>query len=341
MIALGWYKKRMHHGVVLNVSESGFDNGATAMGSIFLNDNDPNTRFLFYTGAEDIQWSHSSIGLAISTNGLEFERKRDPMVQGSRDSFCCVQALNPVVARLKNRFYMIFSGKHSLNSPRKIGIAYAGDPQGPWHVIGELIKPSYFWEGNAIDNGCSVVKLDHETLLLYYSSLLSPKAYDIFTFLRRYPIRRIGLLKVRIHGTSLSSIEAMRFSGNPLKHLNGSKRSWNESVFCPGYIKLNDTHYLFPAASTYSVGFPYKQYIGMVTGDSPYFRKETSQTRKLIDGPLEKSKIIPNIKGEIALDTPSPYIDVEKRKLFLYYSVADRANEIWKMALTTFDLAIN
>ena len=167
---------------------------------------------------------------------------------------------------------------------------------------------------------------------------MSRKAWDIFAFLRHYPIRRIGILKVRIRGVSPSSIEAMRFSGTPLNHLNGPKNTWNESVFCPGYIKLEGTHYLFPAASTYSVGFPYKQYIGMVTGNSPHFLKETSPPTKLIDGPAEKSQIIPNIKSEIALDTPAPYFDAEKRKLFLYYSVADRANESWKTALTTFDL---
>ena len=330
---------KTHYGVVLNVSSNEFDRGSVAFGSIFINEDDLSNVFLFYSGAHDSQWSHSAIGLAISDDRLKFRRiSSNPVLEGDFRSFCCREVTTPAVIRLGNRFYMVFSGRASLKASRRIGIAYAGDPKGPWHIIGELIKPTQFWEGNGIDNGPSIVKLDDETILLYYSSLTSPKAYDIFTLLRRYPIRRIGILKVRIRGTSLSNIEAMRFSGNPLKHLNGPKRSRNESVFCPGYIKLNDTHYLFPAASTYSVGFPYKQYIGMVAGNSPYFPKETSQTRKLIDGPSEKNKIIPNIKSEIALDTPSPYLDVEKHKLFLYYSVADRAREMWKIALTTFDL---
>ncbi len=331
-----------HLGIVLDVSRDGFDKSATAMGSIFLNDDDADKWYLFYTGAADDNWSQSSIGLATSTNGFQFKKNSEgPLFEADNENFYCVQALNPAVARVNSRFYMIFSGRFANTSWRRLGIAFAGDPQGPWQVIGELIKPTHFWEGNSIDNGCSVVKLDEETLLLYYSSLMSPKAYDFSRFLRRYPIRRIGILKVRIRGTSLSSIEAMRFSGNPLKHLNGSKGSWNESVFCPGHIKLNDTHHLFPAASTYSVGFPYKQYIGMVNGDSPYFFKQMSQTRKLIDGPSEKTKIIPNIKNEIALDTPTPYLNVEQRKLFLYYSVAERVytrNETWKIALTTFDI---
>ena len=310
------------------------------MGSIFVDDDDSSKRFLFYTGAQDKEWSKSAIGLATSSNGVNFrQNSRDPLVEGSNDSFCKYQALNPAVIRMKNRFYMIFAGKYSPNSPRTIGIAFADDLEGPWHIIGELIRPSHFWEGNAIDNGCTVVKLNDETLLLFYSSLTSPKIYDVFCSLRRYPIRRIGILKVRVSGTSPSSIEAMRFSGNPLKHLNGPKNSWNESVFCPGYVKLDGTHYLFPAASTYSLRFPFKQYIGMVRSNTPCFTKETPQAAKLIDGPVEKTAIVPNIKSEIALDTPSPYFDIEKRRLFLYYSVADRADEGWKIALTTFNLS--
>ena len=338
-------ESRAHYGVVLDISPNRFDSGSASFGSIFIDEDNPNTLFLFYSGAPNGQMRDSAIGLATSKNGLQFRKEsKEPLLRGTTKSFCAKQALMPIVTKIHNRFYMVLSGKPSIDSSRRIGIAYADDPKGQWRIIGELIKPTRLWEGNGIDNGPSIVKIDAETIILYYSSIMSPKAYDVFAFLRRYPIRKIGILKVRIRGTSHSSIEAMRFSGNPLKHLNGPKGSWNESVFCPGYIKLNGTHYLFPAASTYSVGFPYKQYIGMVTGDSPYFQKKPSQIRKLIDGPSEKSQIIPNIRGEIALDTPTPYLNAEKRKVFLYYSVADRArarNEIWKIALTTFDLAIN
>lgn len=328
---------RRHHGVVLNASQYRFDKSSAAMGSVFYCDDESSKLFLFYTGVQDSDWSKSAIGLATSTNGVDFKRNSgDPIIADNDGFFCSAQALNPAVTRVKSRFFMILSGRHSHNSTRRIGIAYADDVEGPWHVIGELIKPSFVWEGDAIDNGCSIVKLDEETILVFYSSLTSRKVYDLFAFVRRYPIRRIGVLKVRIRGTSSSSIEAMRYSGNPLKHLNGPKGCWNESVFCPGYIKLSGKHVLLPAASTYSVGFPWKQYVGIVKGDSPFFKKGSAQVEKLIDGPLEKTKILPDIKGEIALDTPSPYFNEAENKLFLYYSVADRADAIWKIALTTF-----
>ena len=332
-------QSKSHHGVVLDVSPGKFDSGSASFGSVFIDEDDPNTTFLFYSGAATGQMWNAAIGLASSQSGSQFRKEgNEPVLRGSRDSFCFFQSLTPVVTKLNQRFYMVLAGKPTSGTPRRIGMAYADDPKGPWHVIGELIKPVELWEGNGIDNGPSVAKIDEETIAVYYSSITTPKAYDIATFLRRYPVRRIGILKVRVHGTSRSSIEAMRFNGNPLNHLNGRKGSWNESVFCPGYLKIRDTHFLFPAASTYSVGFPYKQYIGVAKGNSAYFPKAASRIDKLIDGPCEKANIIPGIKSEIALDTASPHLNSDKRKLYLYYSVADRADETWKIALTTFDI---
>jgi len=331
-----WLGDPIHRGVVLDVSSDGFDMGAATSGSIFIDDDSDNI-FLFYTGAQDAQWSHTAIGLATSKDGVKFQKVgEDPILEGSPKSFCHKEALAPTVTRMRNRFFMVFTGKPSPQSFRRLGIAYADDPKGPWQIIGELIRPTYLWEGRDIDNGLSLIKLSEDEFLIFYSSITSPKVYDVFTILRRYTIRRIGIAKVKIRGTSTSSIEVYKSPNNPLKHLNGQKGSWNESLFCPGYMQLSGRHFLFPATSTYSIGFPYKQYLGIVSSDSPHFPKNRCHIEKLIDGPSEKYSIFPSIKGEIALDTPSPMI--KKDMLFLYYSVADRANEVWKVALTTFNI---
>jgi len=47
--------------------------------------------------------------------------------------------------------------------------------------------------------------------------------------------------------------------------------------------------------------------------------------------------ILPNIKSEIALDTPSPLIKGDE--LWLYYAVMDRADGIWKTALSIFSIS--
>jgi len=334
-----WKKSCVHCGIILDVSPRGFDAKGASFGSVFACEDDPKRVFLFYSGAQNSQMLQSTIGLAVSTNGLRFRKEgKTSILEGSPGSFCYAQALTPAVTRIRNRFYMIFSGKSSSESSRRIGIACGDDPKGPWHILGEILKPTHLWEGVHIDNGPTLVKLDETTFLIFYSNVTTHHKLDIPAYLRRYPIRRIGIAKIRIRGPSLSQIEANKLSTNPLKHLNGARGSWNESVFCPGYLQLNEMHCLIPAASTYSTGFPYKQYIGIVSHKTPFFNKSQTHIQKLIDGPSEKSQIIPGIKSEIALDSPSPLLIKEKNKLFLYYSVADRADYVWKIALTTFDL---
>jgi len=329
---------KAHHGIVLDVSSSGFDRCSVDFGSIFVDEDDPDNIFLFYSGTRDAQWSHTAIGLAVSDDAFKFRKiSGNPILEGNSQSFNHRETSTPAITRVGNRFYMVFSGRRSSNKSRRIGIAYADDPKGPWHILGEILKPTCLWEGVHLDNGPTLVKLDETSFLIFYSNLAGARL-DIFAFLRRYPLRRIGIAKVRIRGPSLSQIEVYKLSTSPLKHLNGARGDWNESVFCPGYFQLNGVHHMVPATSTYSVGFPYKQYIGIASSYTPYFNKSHTCIVKLIDGPYEKSKIIPNIRSQIALDSPSPLFSEEKNRLFLYYSVADRADYVWKMALTTFNL---
>lgn len=357
-MSVDWYKGRVHHGVVLDVSAKGFDKGAATFGTVFVDEDDANTMYMFYSGAQDSMWSRSAIGLATSQDGLKFRKVgKEPALEGTPSSFCYKEALTPAVTRMNNRFYMVFSGRRSDESSRRIGIAYADDPKGEWHIIGELIEPLLAWEDRHIENGPSIVKLNDETVLLFYSNVsfsgldvltfvrqllfhrkIRLSSLDVRTFLRRYMIRRVGILKLRIRGPSRSDIEALRFYGNPLKHLNGPKGSWNESLFCPGYFCFQGRHHLIPATSVYSGGFPYKRYVGLVASGSPYFSKTMPSCEKLIDGPLEKRLLMPEINGEISLDSPSPYLSCNEDKLFLYYSVMDQFNNVWKTALTTFNL---
>ena len=327
-------EKRIHRGVVLDVSPRKFDSGAATSETIYVDEEDPGTIYLFYTGAEDTHWSYTSIGLATSKDGINFRKANElnPIIEDQRGTFCSKQALTPAVTRVGNNLYMILAGKPSSRKGRRIGIAYADDPRGPWRIIGELIRPNKTWEGNDIDLGPRIAKTNKNELIVYYSNV-SNKWRARLLLGRRFVLRKIGILKLKIK--SPSNIEAYRYEGNPLEHLNGPKGSWNASLFCPGYLETQDAHCLFPTASTYSIGFPYKQYIGMVIDSSPYFQKP-QQISVLINGPTEKHKIIPTIRSEIALDTPCPL--VRKNKLLLYYGVMDRADDIWKTALTIFNI---
>ena len=302
--------------------------------------------FLFYSGVPDIRWSHGAIGLAISTDGFNFRRIRsNPVIDGSKGLFYAKEGVFPAVVRVKNRFYMVFTCRFSDKSPRLLGIAYADDLKGPWNVIGRLIKPSYAWEGNNLDNGPGIAHLSEDTILVYYSSLSRRITFGetVGKGLRRlripfpyfYFVRRIGVLKVKIRGTAKSKIEALRYVNNPLGHLNGPRGCWNESLFCPGYMSFEKTHYLFPAASIYS-SYPAKQYIGFAASVKSFFPADGTSIRKLIEGSTEKNQIMPDSIGEIALDTPSAVLRPNGDEIFLYYGVMDRKAGVWKTALSTF-----
>jgi len=322
-------KSSIHKGIVLDVSKEGWDSGAATFGTVIYSEED-RKYYLFYTGSSDVRWTEASIGLAVSHDGLNFRKSDLNPIIDSRD-FGLKVALTPVVFRTKSNYFMVFAGKEARGG-RRIYIAYSDDLVGPWRFIRQLIKPQYYWEGNDIDLGPSAVMLSENEVLIYYSNV-SNKLFRRLLFGPRYWFRTIGILKLKIN--SPTHIEAYRFEGNPLKHLNGSRGSWNESLFCPGYFNVESSHYLLPAASTYSVGFPYRQYIGLVKDSSPYFLNPT-KTRILIDGPKEKEKIIPGIKSEIALDTPSPII--RNGELWLYYAAMDRSDGVWKTALSIYPL---
>jgi len=320
------FKLKLHKGIVLDVSEGGFDSGAATFGTVVYDENRKEI-LLFYTGASDVNWSVASIGLASSNDGVLF-KKEGPIIN-PRD-FGLKECVTPVVFQVKGYFYMVFAGKKLSGGGRRIFMAYSDDVRGPYIFIKQLIEPRYFWEGNDIDLGPSAVKLSEDEVLVYYSNVSNKWPWNII-FGPRYLFRTLGILRLKIR--SPRDVKAYRFDKNPLKHLNGSKGSWNESLFCPGYFKLGDKHYLLPAASTYSVGFPYRQYIGLVEDYSPYFQNPT-KVNILIDGPKEKKNIIPHIKSEIALDTPCPLI--MNNELWLYYAVMDRADGIWKTALSIY-----
>ncbi len=339
-----------HHGLVLGPGPSGsWDEGAASLGCAFLDPDDPDKVFLFYSGVPDKQWSRGAIGLAISNDGFNFRKIRDnPIIEGSDDLFHAKEVVFPAVVRINNRFFMVFTCRVSHRSPRLLGIAYADDLKGPWKAIRWLIKPSEPWEGNNIDNGPGLARLTEDTFLVYYSSLSQRTTVRqvLAQSLRRlhlpfpyfYFTRRIGVLKVRIRGTTKSKIEAQRYINNPLGHLNGARGNWNESLFCPGYMAFEKTHCLFPAASIYSSCTP-KQSVGFASSTAPFFPENETGIQRLFDGSAEKKRIMQDSVGEIALDTPSPILRTTRgNDIFLYYGVMDRKDGVWKTGLSTFTL---
>jgi hypothetical protein len=326
---------RLHRGIVLDISKGCFDSGAATFASVFHDEEYSDEYFMFYTGASDTRWSETSIGLAVSNDGLNFKKVDKPVLDAKDLSLR--QVVTPVVWRIGNYFYMAFAGS-PYGKGRRIMLTYSDDLKGPWKFIKVLAAPEYLWEGADIDLGPSVARIGENEFLLYYSNVSNKLEERLFRprwwFAPVFWLRRIGILKLKIE--SPFNVEVSKFDGNPLQRLNGAKGSWNESLFCPGYLRIGGCHYLFTTASTYSIGFPYKQYIGLVIDSSPYFTKPGT-FQILIDGPKEKSSIIPSIRSEIALDTPCPVLN--DGFIYLYYAVMDRADEVWKTALSVFSIS--
>jgi len=330
---IGFLGSAIHRGTILDASESGFDAGGAGFASVFCDHENPETTYLFYTGGADTSLSRAGIGLAVSSKDLGFRKLTDlnPILEYDEHNG---RAMTPAVFRVRNYFYMVYA--RNLPQEGRLLIAYASDPKGPWRDIQEVARPEDSWEERHIDIGPTIVELAEDEVLVYYSNLprtLRATLLYRYLFAPKYPLRRIGIVRIKIR--SPSNLEICKFERNPLRHLNGPKGGWNESLFCPGYLRWDDVHCLLPATSTYSVGFPYRQYIGLTTDSSPYFQRPESM-RILIDGPKEKDQILPGIRGEIALDTPSPLVKGDE--LYLYYAAMDRDNGVWRTALTVFPL---
>jgi len=318
-----------HVGVVLEPSSQGFDTGASTFCCLFKEHINENC-YLYYTGS-DVEWNKTSIGVATSKDGINFVKySGNPLVSVGKES------VTPVLFKAKEEYWMVFAFKPDNVLGRRLGMVIADDPLGPWRFVKQLIKPEAHWEGNDVDAGPSIVILTEEELLVFYSN--ASNRSNLWSFLgsisgTSYWKRRIGLMKLRI--SESRDVEAEKWDKNPLSHLNGPRGSWNESLFCPGYFSLGNRHYLVPATSTYSTGFPYKQYIGLFEDSSPFF-EHLNFKQMLINGPKEKTALLPNTKSEIALDTPSPL--VRGNELWLYYAIMDRADGIWKTALSIFSI---
>jgi sucrose-6-phosphate hydrolase SacC (GH32 family) len=314
---------KKHVGVILSPSKSS-DLGGSSFSCLFK-EADAQEYYLYYSGATDQNWTKATIQVAKSADGLRFEKQKgDPLISTGKET------VTPAVFKADGNYWMVFAFRPENRPGRRIGIASADNPLGPWEFVRTLIEPEG-WESESIDIGPSIVNISGNEKLVFYSNVTSGRFLGLGP--RRPIYRRIGILRLKVSGSR--SVEVKRWDKNPLTHLNGDKGSWNESLFCPGYFSLKGKSYLLPSGSTYSLGFPYKQYVGLIEGGSPFFEDSTAKSI-LISGPEEKTRIIPTIKGEIALDTASPII--KEGDLWMYYAVMDRADGIWKTALSIFSI---
>lgn len=301
-----------------------FDCYSVAFASLFQENGE---YFMYYTGAVDKHWSYASIGVALSRDLSEFNREGSSIMGNQEDSEFSYEAVTPAVTKLNSNYYMIFAGRKHRYDHRSLGIAWSDDPLGPFNIIGTLYKPSMSLEGYSIDNGPTLIKLQKDELLVYYSNC-APTLKSIL--LRRPLIRKIWLLKIKIRGTTMNSIEILQ--RRKTIQLNGSFGCWNESVFCPSYLSYRGRGILFFASSTYSLK-PTPQFIGYAVVDSPYVMRIISRPSVLFSAEDMQDFAIHATKV-IGFDSPCP-IMCKSEKIILLYFILDRENNRWAILKST------
>lgn len=293
-------------GIVLGPSGNEF---SASFASAFKEDS---KTYLFYSCAQKKDFSVSSIKIAESQDGINFNENRTFLITG-------LSSVTPCVFKHKNRFYMVFA---SGTNGRRLMLASSDNLCDGWIVEKVLAEPRKFWEGHSIDNGTRAFKFEEESrkemvnsfgrFSIYYSNVgrnwLACKLFGT-----RWFSRKLGILELDI--STLGTV-ATKSALNPLAYLNGKRGSWNESLFCASQFDYGSKKFLVSAASNYSVN-PSRQYIGI--------SEDYGEWQILIEAPTN-----------FALDTPCPLVIDDK--LYLYYAVMNRKDQVWKTALSIFHL---
>lgn len=153
---------------VLRRGETGsWDDRNVGAGPIIKKDN---KYFMYYNGRSTAEYVSSAwhIGLAISNNGIEWEKYSTPLISGSINSWDLKIAVSDVKI-INGTYYMYYTGKTELNDHR-IGLAISSDGINWKKYEGNpIIQPSRNWEGSGIYYA-SIIKENNKFKMVYQNS---------------------------------------------------------------------------------------------------------------------------------------------------------------------------
>jgi hypothetical protein len=250
----------------------------------------------------------------------------------------------PNVIEHERGFVLAFAGIRADSHRNGIFFAESESIDGPWKLISTKFEPQGRWQHFSIDLGPGSF-CEEGRIFFFFSNkslqmdlgklppLISP--LSVTSFLKspalyrkgwiphpdlwKNVIRRIGLLCLVSHENGFE----VQVSG-PLD-LNGRKGSQSESVFCPGYIRLDRNNFLVMATSIYSKGRPHEQAICYVeTEVGPLLWKEPMPVTIL----LRSSDLPKEFADRSAMDTPDPVLSADG-SLTLYFSAQPRKTGQW------------
>jgi parallel beta-helix repeat protein/predicted outer membrane repeat protein len=126
--------------------------------------------YFFYGGTDDYQSAPFSIGLATSTNGLDFSKYPDPIMTGDGTGFDAVSVL-PSEVRLEGDTWTLYYGGtddfYVMGSP---GLATATNPLGPWTRLDDpVLDPGPAGEWDSAFVGAGSIVPTEDGYLMYYT----------------------------------------------------------------------------------------------------------------------------------------------------------------------------
>lgn len=149
-----------------------WDEGNIIWSFMFTEDN---TYYLYYSSSNDIWNEPCSIGLAISTDGYEFEKVDDPIFEPDGTGFDAYSVSFSVVIKYNGDYLLYYSGQPNPGSAlgTYIGRAIADNPEGPWVPLNDPILElgsTGEWDSQTITPE-SVIVTDTGLLMFYSGNL--------------------------------------------------------------------------------------------------------------------------------------------------------------------------
>jgi predicted GH43/DUF377 family glycosyl hydrolase len=202
---------------VLAVGDSGtWDSQSVQVGAIIKIGN---TYKMYYTGYSD-QYEHWHIGMAVSSDGINWTKVPSPVVYGTDNEY---RVHVDEVIQVNNQYYMYYSIISPYTYSNSIGLAISPDGRNWTKYSGNpVLSSSCAWENSGV----------------YFPSII----YDGNVFKMAYMNSTSNALGF---ATSTDGIKWNKDSDNPFFTATESNGNWTSEVAYPFFRKFNNKYYIY------------------------------------------------------------------------------------------------
>ena len=269
---------------VLQKSATGWDSATVNIPRVIY---DNGTYSMYYLGSSGSQWHTSQIGVAMSTDGVNFTRHPDNPIIPRVNNTWEHSVMTPTVCKVNDTFYLIYMAADP-NHIMTFGLATSSDGI-------HFTK----YPGNPVFDGGPGIENKVEAPMLCYFNGTFHLYYGHYPFV--YP-RHI------FHATSIDCKNWTPDPHNPIVQA-GDGGSWTEKcIICPAVVKQGEEYVMFLAASEPPVSISSLKF-GTLRSPNPNF--------------YPKSSVIWNVNNPLyhppwGIDAPHPTVVVSDNNTILY-----------------------